>query len=187
MAGLALPRRVTHPPAPRFRAASLVRARLESDGRLVGHVTYQAPASAFGSARISGVSTLDARRAAFAFAALLGVAALQNAAVLLALAPPRIVMGGRFPERTPELTTMLFVALGVLAVFVAIVLLRAGVLPGPKRHPVVRGATWLVAGYLLLNTLGNLAGTTWFERGMAVVTFLAAGLAVVVARSRHDS
>jgi hypothetical protein len=124
------------------------------------------------------------RRAAIAFALLMACAAAQNTAVLLGLAPPSIVMGGSFAALTPRLSALLVVALVVLATFALLILLRAGMIPGPRAHPVTRAATWVVAAYLLLNTLGNLAGTTWLERGMAGVTLLAAGCAAVVARGR---
>lgn len=134
------------------------------------------------------VPTSIARRAAVGTAALLGgVAGVQLG---LALGAPwgAHVYGGRATVVDGVLAGSYRAASGAAAVLLLgaghVVLARAGVVTSHLRHTVLRRGTWGIAAFLALNTLGNVASPSGFERwGMGAVTATAAVLAALVARS----
>lgn len=72
-----------------------------------------------------------------------------------------------------------------LTTMATIVLRRAGLVGQPARW--LSPATWTIAGFLALNTVGNLASTSRVERfGFAPATAVAAGLTAIVARSTRQ-
>ena len=77
------------------------------------------------------------------------------------------------------------ITVGVLLAAGWIVLGRAGIVASPAMDSTLAIAgTWAIAGFLVLNTLGNLASTSAIERfGFGVATAVAAVLTVIVARS----
>ncbi len=100
--------------------------------------------------------------AALLFAA---VAALQAA---LALGAPLggYVLGGRNPGRLPaRLRVFSGIAAVILVVAALIVVAQAGVIPSsPVPEELLAPATWVVAGFMVLNTAANLASRNTFER-----------------------
>jgi len=69
---------------------------------------------------------------------------------------------------------------GVLTAMAAIVLRRAGLIGRPARW--TGTATWTIAGFLAVNTIGNLASASTVERFVfAPATAVAAGLTAIVA------
>lgn len=71
-----------------------------------------------------------------------------------------------------------------LTAMATIVLRRAGLLGRPARW--LSPATWTIAGFLAINTVGNLASTSRVERfAFAPATAVAAALTAIVARRRH--
>ena len=96
------------------------------------------------------------------------------------------VWGGTRDRVLP--TDMRFVAGGsaiALTAMATIVLRRAGLIGRPARW--LSPATWTIAGFLAVNTIGNLASTSTVERLVfAPATAFAAGLTAIVAyRTRH--
>lgn len=68
-----------------------------------------------------------------------------------------------------------------LTAMATVVLRRAGLVGHPARW--LNPATWTIAGFLAVNTIGNLASTSTLERFVfAPATAAAAGLAAIVAR-----
>lgn len=68
-----------------------------------------------------------------------------------------------------------------LAAMAAVVLRRAGPVGHPARW--LGPATWTIAGFLAVNTIGNIASTSPFERFVfAPATAAGAGLTAIVAR-----
>jgi hypothetical protein len=94
------------------------------------------------------------------------------------------VFGGGYPGRLPA---RLRVGSGIAAIlllgFGVIVLARAHAIPTPAAlEDVVAVACWIVAGFLVLNTLGNLASKSRMERTLfAGMTALLAILVGAVA------
>lgn len=136
---------------------------------------------------------MDAVQLAAGIAAVLlvGVAAFQ--AGLAAGAPwGEMSYGGRAETVDGVLPAshraMSAVAVVVLSLAAWIVLARAGVVAaGPLSAGFLRGATWFVVAYLVVNTVANLASTHPGERfGLGSVTFVAAIACSVVARSPID-
>ena len=69
---------------------------------------------------------------------------------------------------------------GLLTAMAAIVLRRAGLIGRPARW--TGTATWTIAGFLAVNTVGNLASSSNVERcAFAPATAVAAGLTAIVA------
>jgi hypothetical protein len=113
----------------------------------------------------------------------LGMAAFQ---VALALGAPlgQHVMGGR---AAGTLSMRLRMASGLAAVILAlaalIVLARSGVIGSPiEAAGLLAPACWLIAGYMVLNTLGNLKSSSRLERTLfAAITGILAILCGFVA------
>ena len=124
--------------------------------------------------------------AAFTAAVLLAsVAAIQLALVFGAPWGDH-VYGGRAEtdhgRLTPRYRAMSAAAVPILLLSAAIVLSRAGVVSWFDLDGWVVTAVWIVFGYLVLNTIANLASTSRVERiGMGSLTAIAAIATLVVA------
>jgi hypothetical protein len=126
-------------------------------------------------------------------AAALGVAAICTSfaglQIALAAGAPlgEHVWGGSQPRVLP--TGMRVGAAGAAAVLVGmatVVVRRAGLIGRPARW--LDPATWTIAGYFALNTVGNLASTSDVERYLfAPATAVATVLTAVVARTSRWS
>ena len=89
------------------------------------------------------------------------------------------VLGGRYPGALPpRLRAFSGIAALLLLGFALVMLARVGVIGLPAA---IAGflvpAPWVIAGFLVLNTLGNLASKSRFERTVLAAT--TAGLAVL--------
>ena len=102
--------------------------------------------------------------AALAAALFVSMAAFQ---VALALGAPlgKHVLGGRnagvLPNRLRVISAM---AALILVVAALIVLARARVIGLSEAEALLAPACWVIAGYMVLNTLGNLRSASRFER-----------------------
>lgn len=118
--------------------------------------------------------------AAVATVLFLGMAAFQ---VSLALGAPlgAHVLGGRNPGTLPgRLRVFSGIAAAILAGAAVVVLARAGVIGWPNEaRGLLAPATWLIAGYMGLNTLANLTSKSRLER--TVIAAVAALLALLSA------
>jgi hypothetical protein len=116
---------------------------------------------------------------------MVGVAAFQ---VALALGLPLgdATMGGRAATvdgvLEPRYRVIALVSAVALIVAAWIVLARAGLLPISMGDSALALSTWVVAGFLVLNTVTNLSGKQRLEsRGMASITLVSAVLVGYVA------
>lgn len=111
------------------------------------------------------------------------MAAFQAA---LALGAPlgEHVLGGRFDGRLPLRLRVFSGIAAVILVGAAIVILaRAGVIGWPPgAADMLAPASWVIAGFLALNTLGNLRSRSHLERTMfASITAVLAVLSAYIA------
>jgi hypothetical protein len=121
--------------------------------------------------------------------AILAIVALVQ--LVLALGAPlgAHVYGGRAAgigePLPPGYRIASLLTVGVLLAAGWLVLARAGVVTSPAMgSPLAVRGTWVIAGLLALNTLGNLASTSAVERwGFGTATAAAAVLTFIVARS----
>lgn len=82
------------------------------------------------------------------------------------------VLGGRFPGTLPR-RPRLFSGIAALLLigFALVILARAGVTGWPVGITgVLAPAPWVIAGYMVLNTLGNLASKSRIERTVFAAT-----------------
>lgn len=96
------------------------------------------------------------------------------------------VYGGRAETEngrlSPRFRAMSAFAVPILLLSAAIVLSRAGVVSWFEEAGWVATAVWVVFGYLVLNTVANIASTSRIERfGMGSLTVVAAVATLVVA------
>lgn len=120
---------------------------------------------------------------------ILALVALVQLAAALGAPIGAHVYGGRAAgsgEALPvgyRIASLLTVAVLLAAGWV--VLARAGIVAVPAMDSTLAVAgTWVIAGFLVLNTVGNLASTSAIERwGFGAATAVAAILTVIVARS----
>ncbi|GAB3532016.1 hypothetical protein GCM10027403_03480 [Arthrobacter tecti] len=93
------------------------------------------------------------------------LAALAVMQILLIAGLPfgNYAWGGQHRVLPPRLRTASIVAILLYAVFAALLMSRAGVLPGGDTVPVVV-ATWVLFAYSALSIIGNLASRSHHER-----------------------
>lgn len=89
------------------------------------------------------------------------------------------ILGGRYSGALPSrLRAFSGIAAVLLLGFALVILARAGVVGWPAGNAgFLVPASWAIAGFLVLNTLGNLASKSRFERTVLAAT--TAGLAVL--------
>ena len=89
------------------------------------------------------------------------------------------VLGGRYSGALPpRLRAFSAIAAVLLLGFALVTLARAGVIGWPAGVAgLLVPASWVVAGFLVVNTLGNLASKSRFERTVLAAT--TAGLAIL--------
>jgi len=108
----------------------------------------------------------------------LGMAAFQAS---LALGAPlgAHVLGGRYPGALPNrLRTFSAVAAAILVGCALVILARAGAIAWPAGATwLLAPASWAIAAFLVLNTVGNLASKSRLERTLFAAT--TAALAVL--------
>ena len=82
------------------------------------------------------------------------------------------VLGGRYSDTLPpRVRTFSGIAAVFLVAFAGVMLARAGVIGWPTGIAgLLAPATWVIAGFLVLNTLGNLASRSRFERTVLATT-----------------
>jgi hypothetical protein len=124
--------------------------------------------------------------AAVVAAVLMAGVAVFQVALAAGLPLGEATMGGRAPTidgvLVPRYRVIALVSAVVLVMAAWIVLARAGLLPIFLGDAVLAVATWVVAGFMVLNTLTNLSGKHPLERrGMASITAIAAVLVGYVA------
>ena len=122
--------------------------------------------------------------AAVAAAALFGVMAAFQAALAFGAPFGAHVLGGRYPDRLPgRLRVFSGIAAVILVGAALVVLAQGGIIGWPEGLAgVLVPATWLIAGFMVLNTLGNLASRSRTERTvLAATTAVLAVLSVIVA------
>lgn len=115
----------------------------------------------------------------------LSMAAFQAA---LALGAPlgAHVLGGRYPSALPSrLRAFSSIAAVILVGGALVILARAGAIGWPDAAAgLLVPASWVIAAFLVLNTLGNLASKSRLERTLfAATTAALAGLSAFVALS----
>lgn len=117
-----------------------------------------------------------------------GFAAFQAALALGAPFGDR-VWGGSLPEVLPPGWRIASgIAAGVLVWMAMVVLARAGVVrTAPIAPRYLTRATWAIAGFMALNTLGNIASGNAFEQQVLgpITAVMAALTAVVAYRGRN--
>ena len=114
--------------------------------------------------------------AALVATGLLGAMAAFQAALAAGAPLGAHVLGGRYSDALPpRIRAFSGIAAILLLSFAFVILARAGVIGWPVGlADLLVPAAWLIAGFLVLNTLGNLASKSRFER-----TALAATTAVL--------
>ena len=82
------------------------------------------------------------------------------------------VLGGRYSNTLPpRVRAFSGIAAILLLAFAAVMLGRAGVIDWPTGIAgLLVPASWVIAGFLVLNTLGNLASKSRFERTVLAAT-----------------
>lgn len=129
---------------------------------------------------------------ATAITASIGYAGFAVFQAALALGAPfgDLVWGGALPEVLPTGWRIASgIAAGALVWMALVVLARAGVIrTSPISPRYLNRATWIIAGYMALNTITNLASGNAFEQQVLAPTsaVMAALTAVVAYRSRNS-
>ena len=122
-----------------------------------------------------------ANLASILFFIFVGVQLLVAAGII----PIAILWGGRQPELTPALRVTSVAAAAILGAFIYIIRYRAGLVGRVPQPLLIRVSAWVVTGYMVLNTLGNLASVSDVERFLfGPMTIVLAIASFIVAASR---
>ena len=99
--------------------------------------------------------------------------------------PASISWGGRQTEATTGFQITSIVAALILGGFIYIIRYRAGLLGKTSIPKGIRIGSWIVAGFMVLNTLGNLASVNTVEKFVfAPLTFVIAIACFIVSASK---
>jgi hypothetical protein len=107
--------------------------------------------------------------------ALLALVIAMQLLLAAGVLPASISWGGRQTDTTTGFQITSIVAALILAGFIYIIRYRAGLLGKTQIPKGIRIGSWIVAGFMVLNTLGNLASVN------AVEKFVFAPLTLVIA------
>lgn len=127
--------------------------------------------------------------AAVAATVLIGIVAGFQLALAGGAAYGAAVLGGKAPtvdgRLTPAFRALAAAQALVLGLLAWVLLARAGVVASPLLAPATLGwLTWVVLGFLVLNTLANLTAPHPLERwGMGLTTLVLSALTLVIALS----
>ena len=91
-----------------------------------------------------------------------GLLAIFDILILLNIVPSDIVWGGQIKDSATKLI-LETIALFVTFLFAAIVAAKMDYIKAGKFKKAVNIGVWIIFGYLILNTLGNLASGVSFE------------------------
>jgi hypothetical protein len=91
-----------------------------------------------------------------------GALAIFDILILLNIVPSDIVWGGQIKDSATKLI-LETIALFVTFLFAAIVAAKMDYIKAGKFKKAVNIGVWIILGYLILNTLGNLASGVSFE------------------------
>ena len=78
--------------------------------------------------------------------------------------PASMAWGGRQPELTPGLQMASIVAAFILALFAYVIRRRAGLVGTTAPSRWIKIASWLITGFMVLNTVGNITSLSAGER-----------------------
>ncbi len=103
--------------------------------------------------------------------------------ILFGVVPSDIVWGGEIKNSSANLITLELVAVFVTLVFIIIIAAKIGYLKLSKINKLINVGVWFVFGYLILNTIGNLASDVNAEKLIfapitIILTFFAYRLAI---------
>jgi hypothetical protein len=117
--------------------------------------------------------------------ALLGLFMGVQLLLAVGVLPISIAWGGQQTELTPGLRLAGVAAFLILGLFIAIIRYRAGLLGSVPAPTGIRVLAWVVSGFMVLNTLGNLASVSNVERFVfGPITIVLAVTSFIVAASR---
>jgi hypothetical protein len=120
-------------------------------------------------------SLISARLAGKIMVALLILLSIFHVLILSGVFSLGNVWGGQLEDGSQNAMTMEFASLIVTLIFLAIVAMKAGYLKAGKSGKAVRFGLWIMSGYFVLNTIGNLAS------GVAVENMVFAPLTIIMA------
>ncbi len=83
--------------------------------------------------------------------------------ILSGIIPFDMVWGGRLKSAS-EMVAFEVPSIALNLLFVVIILLIAGYIPSPLSPKVLRVVAWIMTGFFMLNTLGNLVSNSGLER-----------------------
>lgn len=110
-----------------------------------------------------------------------GIFLVFHFVIMAGLVPFNIVWGGRMKTRK-QMLRMESVSVVIMMLAAVLVALRVGLLTFYSNMQVLKGAMWVLFALFALNTLGNLAAKTIFEKYVfGLVTLVAAFLALRLA------
>ena len=99
--------------------------------------------------------------------------------------PVSMLWGGRQTKLTLTIRLTSVVAVVLLGAFIYIIRYRAGLVGRVPQPLLIRVSAWVVTGYMVLNTLGNLASVSDVERFLfGPMTIVLAIASFIVAASR---
>jgi len=108
-----------------------------------------------------------------------------HALILASVIPYDIVWGGRLGN-AKEMVLFEILSIGLNTLFLFVILIQAGIIRARISSKLIRGFIWGMLAFFLLNTLGNLASESAFEKAVFTpVTLILSICLLIVALSNR--
>jgi hypothetical protein len=137
---------------------------------------------------MSSILTRDtAAKAATLATILFAVAIVLQLLIAVGVVPITAAWGGRQAVLTPTLRLASVAAAVVLALFAYVIRARAGLMGQTAVSTFIRISAWIITVFLALNTLGNFASISSFEKFvLGPITLVLTVCCLIVAASKVD-
>jgi hypothetical protein len=116
------------------------------------------------------------------------VTAILQLALAAGILPVSMAWGGQQTVLAPNLRYASLVAAALLLVFAYVIRRRAMLIEGKPVPTSIRLLSWLITGYMILNTLGNVASVSLGEKLLfGPISFLLVACCWVISSSRSEA
>jgi hypothetical protein len=122
---------------------------------------------------------ISLRSAGIVLLVIFGLLVVFHVLVLFQLLPSNIVWGGQIGGSTSSLRTLEIVSLSFTMVFAVVIAAKIGYIKAGRFMKVINVFLWIIFAYLLLNTVGNLASSSFLEKLVFIPTSIVAAFLVL--------
>ena len=102
--------------------------------------------------------------------------------------PVSLAWGGQAPLSTPTLRVASVISAMILSAFIYVIRSRAGLNGNGSVPAIVKIGSWIITGFMALNTLGNITSSNSIEKFVfAAITFTLSVVCLLISASKSNS